>query len=404
MTAGGIPHFIEMKLAIIGGGPAGLIAGLAAQRAGLDAVVFEQTESFRRIGGGILIHSNGLRVLNALGVLEGFEGNLRTTQRLRALLSDGRSVGDVDYAALPVPQNRCGVVMRFVLHEYLYEAARGQGVDVRMGHRLEGLNHQGSEVELRFANGQTYNADIVVACDGINSATRTAAGITARKVAINEAYLRAISDRPTADDVIRELWGADGRRFGICPLPEDRTYIFCNVPLGEWTEIREKRLDAWIDTWTPFGSEVTDLLRNVRDWNAVSYDELHEVRLDRWAKPPTFVVGDAAHAMTPNLGQGANSSMVDALVLMRILGKAIKDGTSLERVASEYEAVRRKFATSIQNASHLMGMVASWRSPIARGVRNALLIASQASSALRRRSELLGVGYNPAENQYLEPF
>ncbi|HTR60579.1 MAG TPA: NAD(P)/FAD-dependent oxidoreductase [Candidatus Binataceae bacterium] len=393
-----------MKIAIIGGGPAGLIAGLAAQRAGLDAIVFEQTENFRRIGGGILIHSNGLRVLNALGVLEGFEGNLRATQRLRALLSDGRSVGDVDYAGLPVPQNRCGVVMRYILHEYLFEAARDRGIDVRMGHRLEALNRQGSEVELRFANGQAWRAAIVVACDGINSATRTASGIAARKTAINEAYLRAISDRPTADTVIRELWGDDGRRFGICPLLGDRTYIFCNVPLGQWNEIRDHRLDAWIDTWTPFGAEVLDLLRKVSDWNAVSYDELHEVRLDRWAKPPIFVAGDAAHAMTPNLGQGANSSMVDALVLMRILGKATKDGTPLDRAAAEYEGVRRKFATSIQTASHLMGVVASWRSPLARRLRNAILIASQASSALRRRSELLGIGYNPAEDQYLEPF
>lgn len=393
-----------MNIAIVGGGPAGLIAGLAAQRAGLDAVVFEQVENFHRIGGGILLHSNGLRVLHALGVLDGFERNLRTTQRLRALLADGRIVGDVDYAGLAVPQNRCGVVLRHVLHEYLLDAARARGIDVRLGHRLEALNLSGSDVDLQFVGGGTYHANIVVACDGIHSATRNGFGLESRKIAIGEAYLRTVSDRPTSDEIIREIWGDDGRRFGICPLPENRTYIFCTVPLGEWTDIRDRRLNEWINSWAPFGTEVTDLLRKVPDWNAASYDELHQVELDRWARPPVFVAGDAAHAMTPNLGQGGNSAMVDALVLMRILGDAVKKNTGLEAAASQYEAVRRQFATRIQATSRNMGTIAGWRSPLARGLRNAILRATSSSTALSRRAALLGAGYNPAENQYLEPF
>jgi len=393
-----------MKVAIIGGGPAGLVAGLAAQRAGIDAVIFEQTQSFRRIGGGILVQSNGLRVLNALGVLDGFEPSIRTTQRLRALLADGRSVGDVDYNSLAVPQNRCGVVMRHILHEYLFEMAGKRGVEVRMGHRFTGLVRDGANVELQFSEGQRFRADVVVACDGIHSAARSAAGIDAHPVPVGEAYLRVVADRATADDTIREIWGDDGRRFGICPLPRNRTYIFCSVPLGEWDRIRDHGLAGWIDSWAPFGSEVVELLRAVEDWSLASYDELHEVKLERWARPPIFIAGDAAHAMTPNLGQGANSAMVDALVLMRILGGAVRNGSPFERAAEQYQAIRKSFVTRIQSASHRMGAMAGLRSPIARALRNVALRASQRLSAATRGAALLGAGYNPAENQYLDPF
>ncbi len=393
-----------MKVAIVGGGPAGLVAGLAAQRAGIDAAIFEQTRSFRRIGGGILVHSNGLRVLQALDVLDGFEPSIRTTQRLRAELADGRVVGEVDYGALGVPQNRCGVVMRHVLHEYLFDTATRRGVDVRMGHRMTGLVRDGDEVELQFNEGRTFRAGIVVACDGINSATRSAAGIDAHRVAIGEAYLRGGAARAPAEDTIREIWGDDGRRFGICPLPRDRTYIFCSVPIGEWDRIRESGLGEWVDSWAPLGSEAVNLLRAVADWSLASYDELHQVELERWARPPVFIAGDAAHAMTPNLVQGANSAMVDALVLMRILGGAIRGGSPLERVAAQYQSIRKSFVTRIQSASHRMGAIAGLRSPIARGLRNLALRASLQFSAASRGATLLGAGYNPAENQYLEPF
>jgi 2-polyprenyl-6-methoxyphenol hydroxylase-like FAD-dependent oxidoreductase len=258
----------RIKLAIVGGGPAGLVAALTANRCGIETVVFEQAESFRRIGGGILLHSNGLRVLHALGVLDGFEPRLLTTQKLLLLLADGQLVGEVDYSTIAVPQNRCGVVLRHVLHEYLMEAAQTRGVDIRFSHRLETLSFRDREVELGFGNGYACRADLVLACDGIHSATRSAAGIAGKKIPIGEAYLRTVSDVPVATSVIREIWGNDGRRFGICPLREHRTYIFCSVPLGVWDDIRNNRLAEWIESWSPFGSEVTSLKRAVPDWNA----------------------------------------------------------------------------------------------------------------------------------------
>jgi 2-polyprenyl-6-methoxyphenol hydroxylase-like FAD-dependent oxidoreductase len=390
-----------MQIAIVGGGPAGLVAALAANQAGIEAVVFEQAENFKKIGGGILIHSNGLRVLDALGLLDSFESKITATQRLFLLANDGATLGEVDYSRLDVPQNRCGVVMRYALHEYLLNAARAKGLDVRFGHRLVSLTVADRRADLTFENGNRHRAEVVLACDGIHSATRESAGIMSHKRVIGEAYLRVIAERPSQNSTIREIWGSDGRRFGICPLPEERTYFFCSIPIGGWEEIMTGGLERWIDSWSAFGEEVVGLLRAVPDWSRASYDELREVRLDRWARPPVFVAGDAAHAMTPNLGQGANSAMVDAMVLVRLLGEAGLG--ALEQIARKYESIRRTFVTRIQSTSHRMGAMASLESPTACAFRNFAMSAAWRLGLRSRQKELLGAGYNPAEEAYLKP-
>jgi 2-polyprenyl-6-methoxyphenol hydroxylase-like FAD-dependent oxidoreductase len=391
-----------MRIAIVGGGPAGLVAALAARKLGFEVAVFEQAADFKSVGGGILLHSNGLRVFDALGIFEGFEPRMHPLRFLRLIVPPARVVGEIDYADLPIPQNRCAVMMRYELQQYLLDAARAAGIDVRFARRLVGFERGSGARTLIFEGGASHEADVILACDGINSATREAAGVSGRKVPVGEAYMRAVAQRPIATDMMRELWGTDGRRFGIGPMTSGRTYVFCSVPLGQWREIRAAGLDAWIESWRPFGDEVVELLRAVPDWERVSYDELHELRLDRWAIPPVFVVGDAAHAMTPNLGQGANSAMVDALVIVRLLAEARERGGSLEEVAAGYESIRRKFVTRIQSAARQMGIVAGYESPLARAIRNAALSGLARVAPLMRSSALLGAGYNPAENVYLE--
>jgi 2-polyprenyl-6-methoxyphenol hydroxylase-like FAD-dependent oxidoreductase len=392
-----------VRIAIVGAGPAGLVAAIAARKLGLEPQVFEQAPDFKRIGGGILIHSNGLRVLDALGIYRGFESAMNPTQTLLSVAPGGRVLGRVDYAGIAIPFNRCAVVMRYELQEHLLREATRAGVKIEFGQRLTGLAIRDRSAGLEFSGGASCEAEVVAACDGTRSATRTAAGIHATISTIAQAYLRGIAERRTEDRTIRELWGADGRRFGICPLPGDRTYFFCTAPFGEWKAESTAPPREWIEGWRPFGDEVIALLEAVSDWSRVNYDELHEVRLDRWVQPPVFLVGDAAHAMTPNLGQGANCAMVDALVLVRLLAESRQRDGGLEAVASKYEAVRRAFVTRIQSMARQMGLVASLRSPVARLLRDSALGVALRIPAITKSATLLSVGYNPAEENFLRP-
>jgi hypothetical protein len=135
---------------------------------------------------------------------------------------------------------------------------------------------------------------------------------------------------------VGEFWGRDARRLGIFPLSRGRTYLFCSVPIGEWDSIRDHRLEAWISSWNDFGTHATALLEEV-DWTGAVYDELTDLRVASWHRGAVFLIGDAAHAMTPNLGQGANSAMVDGVVLIRLLAAARKEPDALARVGARYE-------------------------------------------------------------------
>jgi 2-polyprenyl-6-methoxyphenol hydroxylase-like FAD-dependent oxidoreductase len=136
-----------------------------------------------------------------------------------------------------------------------------------------------------------------------------------------DAYLRGVSECECDNAEVREIWGADGRRFGIAPLPEQRTYFYCWAPRGRWQQLRSEDLAAWIDGWRLYGPVVSNVLHHVRDWTDVNYDEPEQVRVTPWSSGRTFLIGDAAHAMTSNYGQGANAAMVDAVVLTTLLAR-----------------------------------------------------------------------------------
>jgi 2-polyprenyl-6-methoxyphenol hydroxylase-like FAD-dependent oxidoreductase len=385
------------RIAIVGAGPAGLTAALAASQLGLAATVFEQAPDFARVGGGILIHSNGQRVLDTLGLLDLMRPVMRPTQTMIVESPEGQPLCRFDYANLSIPHNRIAVVLRYDLQERLLAAATRAGVPIRFGHRCTEVSRRGDAVGLKFANGHAEEFDLVIASDGIHSPIRANLGLRAQEKHLGEAYLRGVADLHMEDSTIRELWGPDGRRFGICPLSGNQTYFYCSVPLGEWQDILPHRLEEWMAGWENFGPKVMAILKAVSDWSRVNYDELHEIKLARWYCLPVFVVGDAAHAMAPNLGQGANCAMVDSLVLMRLLAQALRTGDNLEDVGRAYESLRRPFVTRIQTASRQVGMLASWSSAPARFARRVLLWPLWKVGWLNRRAMLLAAGYHASE-------
>jgi 2-polyprenyl-6-methoxyphenol hydroxylase-like FAD-dependent oxidoreductase len=269
-----------------------------------------------------------------------------------------------DYRTLDIPHNSFSVLLRYDLQESLLTAARQKKISILFGHRCVGAKLGKKKAVLLFADQSDQEFDAVIAADGIHSSVRESLKWQGEPKAVGEAYLRGVADIRTGGSAAREIWGIDGRRFGMCPLTADKTYFYCSVPKGEWIDVLAKRLQAWVNSRRPSGANVMAVLERVPDWYRVNYDELHEIRLKRWSGPPVFLVGDAAHGMTPDYGQGANCAMVDALLLITLLARAFHDRSDLEEAGRKYESVRRPFVNRIQNASARVGTTHSGGLPL----------------------------------------
>lgn len=392
------------RIAIVGAGPGGLVAAIAARRLGLEPDLFEQAPAFQQIGGAIGIQSNGMQALDAIGLLDDFYPHLCISRRAVLEAPPGHLVAVIDMSAGDVPYPGFAVVERYVLQQYLSGALVKLGGRVQHGMRCESATMSNNRIELRFQNGKHAQYDVVIACDGANSPTRDSMRIPTKRIAPGEAYLRVICDAPHPDpNRIGEFWAEDGRRVGLFPLVRDRTYMFCTAPLREWKEVRSHGLGEWLRSWADFGEMIMQMFVSVKNWNTAVYDELTDLRAEHWHRGPLFLVGDAAHAMTPNLGQGANSAMVDAVVLMRLLAEGLREKRSFAEIGARYEEIRRPFVTRVQDYALRGGSAARWRSSIARGVRNFMLRNAMNIRPLARSTARITSGFNPREQNYLTP-
>lgn len=383
-----MPH--APRIAIVGAGPAGLTAALTARKLGLDVTVFEKAADFSRVAGGTLLHSNGLRVLEALGILDLCRPILRTTTTISVQQPDGTQLVCFDYGRSRLPQPCAAAVLRQELAEFMLSAAEWADVPVVFGRRCTGVSADTDGASLFFADGGEYPCDIVLACDGTHSRVCERGGLPGTTTAPGMAYLRGVSERASPDAVAREVCDRRGRRFVSYPLPGDRTAFMCSVPVGEWRRILASQLEFWIASWHTHGPEVVAQLNAVIAWDRVSYHEVHEVQLQHWSRGRVFALGDAAHAMRPQLDQGANAAMVDALVLIQLLAAALGDGTSLATVGRCYERLRRPFVTRTQRAAQQLD-VAQWS--VAQRLMRRILPLSPAERRLR-------AGYHRRERHY----
>ena len=388
-------------IGIIGAGPAGLVAATAASQSGLNVTVFERADGHRRVGGGIAIQNNGLRVLSAIGVLDGLRPRVYEIRNVVVESTAGKRLFGFDLSRSRAPFPWMAVLLRSDLQAHLASAAEGAGAKVLFDQAVVGVSVGTREASIRLASGVEHGFDVVIGADGIRSVARDSLGLPSRMRSAERAYLRGVSTAPAREEVFREIWGTDGRRFGLAPLAGNLTYFFCSIEIGTWSRILDTgSVDRWLASWEPYGPSVVTALAAVQDWHAVNYDDVREIRLRSWTRPPVFLVGDAAHAMTPDLGQGANSAMVDALILVRLL-KDAEGRDQVVEVARRYERLRRRFVGRVQSASRAVSLISGTSGFAARFPRDLVLRLQDRLPLLKRQAMMLAAGHSRRENELL---
>jgi 2-heptyl-3-hydroxy-4(1H)-quinolone synthase len=284
-------------------------------------------------------------------------------------------------------------VHRAHLHQALLEPLRAA---VRTGAEVAGVEPLGERVAVTLAGGapaaaETVEADLVVGADGVRSATRRRVfGGPAPRYAGYTSW-RFVVPQPCALPDSTEMWGR-GRRLGLVPLGGGQVYGYAvlNASRGA-PDPPADRLARVRAAFAGFGGAAPAVLRAVSRPEELIRADVEEGVTGRWVRGRVALLGDAAHAMTPDLGQGAGMAIEDAVVLADLLAGAVEAGR-VDQALAAYQDGRRRRAGRVQDASRTTGRVAQWSAGPAVGLRSLLLRALPASVTERRLEGLLLAG------------
>jgi 2-polyprenyl-6-methoxyphenol hydroxylase-like FAD-dependent oxidoreductase len=356
-----------LRALVVGGGIGGLAGAIALRQAGVEAIVYERAAELREVGAGLAIWQNAISALARLGLAEAVQahalpdlgGAFRTWRG--ELLTDLSSLNrGASAPALSLIMHRADLLA------ILREAAGAE--HIHLGMQLAGFSQDAGGVTARFADGQQTRADVLIGADGINSTVRGLAfGSGSPRYSGYTAWRAVTSFSPEqVREKAGETWGC-GARFGIAPMSEGRVYWFASV-------------NAQAGAIVPAGRRKAHLLRRFRGWHApiealiaatdeaaiLQHDIYDREPLRSWSDGRVTLLGDAAHPMTPNLGQGACQAIEDALAL----ADALRSSADIPAALRAYQARRIGRTTRIVRQSRQVGQVGQWENPLACAARD----------------------------------
>lgn len=358
-----------MKAIVVGAGFGGLTAAVGLVQRGWEVTVVERAAELRPVGSGLAVAPNGLRALDTLGVgdavrkLAAFQGDAavtRTDGRVIARTASKAMVRRFGDAVIPATRSSVMDVLTVLLpSEAFLLGVAAAGVEAGDDSRRPRLLTDSGPLE----------ADLIIAADGVNSVLRKSL-FPEHPGAVYSGFTawRLLVPTPAGDFLPGEVWGG-GRVFGITPLADGRTYAYA-----------ADHAEAGIT----YPDEKAELLRRFGDWHfpvpqlvsaaapeTILHNDIYEIAtpLPAYHRGAVAILGDAAHAMTPHLGQGANQAMEDGVTLAALVGPA-KGSAEVAAALARYTALRAPRGADMVRRSHRMGALAQSTSRPKEALRN----------------------------------
>jgi 2-polyprenyl-6-methoxyphenol hydroxylase-like FAD-dependent oxidoreductase len=344
------------KLIIAGGGIGGLTAALSLRQAGFDVAVYERAPAFREIGAGMSLWPNATRVLRSLGVLEQVLACGEPVTQFNLYRPSGKLISAIVMTGFQTPA--------LCLHRAdLHRALRNQLPEGCLvpAQRVASFEQGPDCVTAKFDGGYEASADGLIAADGIHSAVRAQIHGPGDPIYRGYCIWRGMApEMPGAErGHISETWGA-GRRFGVMPMGRGRVCWYAtrnsspsqsDAPGGRKAEVA-----ALFDDWH---GPIPGLIEATHPDDILKNDARDRKPLKKWGDGRVTLLGDAAHPITPNVGQGACMAIEDAACLAKCL-LAHPDTASAFRA---YEAMRGPRTARVATQARRIGAIGQWENP-----------------------------------------
>jgi 2-polyprenyl-6-methoxyphenol hydroxylase-like FAD-dependent oxidoreductase len=356
---------------IIGAGFAGLTAACAFAQRGWSVRVHERADRLRATGAGIYIYENGLRVLEAVGAYEAAVHG--------APFAHTREVRDDQNRTLSTHRwqgSRVFSIVRQTVINALGEAATRSGAEIVFNSQAVAAVSAG---EVTLADGKRLKADLVIGADGTNSRIRDSLGLIAIRKPLVDGCTRLLIPKIPEEEgqegaTTIEYWSGS-RRLLYTPCSPTEVYIAL-VMLDSDTVAKAVPVDK--DAWKSWFPHLASLIDRLGDEGR--YDRFEYIRLKRWSAGRVAVIGDAAHALPPNIGQGGGCAMMNALSMAVYLDKEHDVTTALDT----WERAERPLTEHTQRISLMLGWPATWP-PFLRA--KALAFAGKSKWMVRQRTK-----------------
>jgi 2-polyprenyl-6-methoxyphenol hydroxylase-like FAD-dependent oxidoreductase len=362
-----------MRAIIIGAGIGGLSTAIALRKIGMDVKVFENKQDLIFAGAGLGIGANAVWALQQLAVGNQVLQIGKALDELRILTPAGKILQCTDTAAISPEFGPYNItVERGKLLELLINALGAEQI-VHIGKTCRRFEQSDSRVKVWFDDGSLEEGDILVAADGVHSTIREALLPDAKPRYSGYTCWRAIVQADPDlihydPDVFTETWGRRGR-FGIVPLLNNRIYWFACVNGKE----RDSQLRTYItqdlmEVFNGYHEPIPQILKQTTDHRLLHHDIYYLPPIDRFSFGRIVLLGDAAHAMTPNMGQGAGQSIEDAF----FLASHLKQNPTIEEALEKYERERIGRTRNITKMSNRIGLVAQLNGRVSVALRDSL--------------------------------
>jgi 2-polyprenyl-6-methoxyphenol hydroxylase-like FAD-dependent oxidoreductase len=378
----------NLKILIAGGGIGGLCTALALRQRGFDAHIYEAAPEVRAAGAGIILAPNAMNVLARLGLAEAAQARGFALDRVQLADAAGRPL--VTPPARDALTREFGFGMTAITRPLLYQMlldALPQGT-VLTGKRVTGCEQDAQQVSLIFENSERVHADAVLAAEGIGSTIRRALFPDIKPRYSGQTSYRGIASitlpSEFADHAL-ECWG-EPVRFGIVPVATDRVYWFATqrAPQGGTDTSPEAARSALLASVADFAVPARAIIEATRPQDMIRTDIADLPPLPVWHSGRIALLGDAAHATTPNLGQGGCQAIEDAW----FIAEALEGEPDLESAYRRYTRIRKPRADHVVAQSWRFSTMVHFERAWQRGLRNALLRMIPASAAM---SQMRGI-------------